>query len=190
MCSNFSHLFLTVQVVCVAKNLTLFEFIARRNKHTTLYVMYVHTYLCSNMYGGERRRPVSGHKQAQAGRPSLAEKCKNACARIHGRCTALQLQLQKRARMHTVVQKCISRQSCKFGPNQAGLNLPKLGQTDSSPLVNFSSPSFLYQTLGSHKGHTLGKPGVYAMMQHTMPPSNDSGFHEMGKSIMPFRTLT
>ena len=45
MCSNFSHLFLTVQVVCVAKNLTLFEFIARRNKHTTLYVMYVPTYV-------------------------------------------------------------------------------------------------------------------------------------------------
>ena len=40
----------------VAKNLTLFEFIARRNKHTTFYVMYV------PMYGGERRRPVSGHK--------------------------------------------------------------------------------------------------------------------------------
>ena len=110
----------------VAKNMTLFEFIARRNKHTAFYVMYVPSYvvICMVEKDGDPFQATSRPRQEGRRWQKSAKTRARASTVVAPRCSC---SCKKRARMHTVVQKCISRQSCKFGPNQAGLNLPKLG---------------------------------------------------------------
>ena len=75
----------------------------------------------------------------------------------------------KNALAWCIVQKCISGQTCKFGPMRAGLNLPKLGQTKSQ--------SSTFPFLSSYLALLDAKQPQRAYPRKTRSLRHDAAYH-------------